>query len=158
MRAAQAHGIPALMSPASIALTVKGAPRRADGYWALKNVGAGGTAIGTQYLCVGGGSEEKASIFDQIALNVNCTHYDFKRTGAGWDFDTSCGAAPMVSENKGTIAGDFAKQYTVEMRVKEDDVELGRTVEANNGGACPAGVAPGDLIDEKGKKIANILN
>lgn len=143
---------------AQIARTAKGAPRRADGYWALKNVGGGGTVIGTQHLCVGGGSEERASVFDQIALNVNCSTYDTKQTDAGWEFDIVCGKPPMVSENKGKISGDFAKSYRVEMTVKEENITLSRTIEASNGGACPAGVAPGDLMDEKGSKVTNILN
>ena len=145
-------------TPVQITRTAKGAPKRADGYWALKNIGGGGTVIGTQHLCVGGDSEARGSIFDQIALNVNCSTYDFKRTDAGWDFNTVCGHAPMVSETKGNISGDFAKSYKVEMTANEGDVTQRRTIEASNGGACPAGVAPGDLMDEKGAKIANILN
>ncbi len=145
-------------SAAQIARTSKGAPKRADGYWALKNVGGGGTVIGTQYLCVGGASEERGSVFDQIALDVNCSRYDFKPTDAGWDFHFVCGKAPMVSESKGKISGDFAKSYKVEMTVEEDGVTLSRTVEASNGGPCPAGVAPGDLMDEAGRKVTNILN
>ena len=145
-------------TPTPIMRTAKGAPKRADGYWALKNIGGGGTVIGTQHLCVGGDSEERGSIFDQIALIVNCSTYDFKRTDAGWDFNTVCGKAPMVSEAKGKISGDFAKSYKVEMTVKEDAVTQSRTIEARHGGACPAGVAPGDLMDEKGGKITNILN
>jgi hypothetical protein len=141
-----------------IVRTSKGAPKRADGYWALKNIGGGGTVIGTQHLCVGGNSEERGSVFDQIALNVNCSRYDFKQSDAGWEFDTMCGKAPMVSEAKGKISGDFAKSYTVEMTVTEDGLTLSRTVEASNGGTCPAGVAPGDLMDDKGSKVTNILN
>ncbi len=143
---------------AQIARTSKGAPKRADGYWALENVGGGGTVIGTQHLCVGGGSEERGSVFDQIALNVNCSRYDFKKTDAGWEFDTVCGKAPMVSESKGKISGDFTKSYRVEMTVTEDGLALKRTIEASNRGACPAGVMPGDLMDEKGSKVTNILN
>jgi hypothetical protein len=143
---------------AQIVRTSKGVPKRADGYWALKNIGGGGTVIGTQHLCVGGTSEERGSILDQIALNVNCSRYDFKQTDAGGEFDIVCGKAPMVSESKGKISGDFAKSYKVEMTVTEDGLTLSRTVEASNGGACPAGVTPGDLMDEKGSKVTNILN
>lgn len=139
-------------------LTAKGAPKRADGYWALENVGGGGTVIGTQHLCVGGDSEERGSVFDQIALNVNCSTYEFKPSAAGWAFDFVCGKPPMVSKSKGKITGDFAKSYKVEMTVEEDGLTLSRTIDASNGGACPAGVKPGDLMDEKGAKITNILN
>ncbi len=44
------------------------------------------------------------------------------------------------------------------MTVEEDGIALTRTVEASNGGACPPGVGPGDLMDEKGSKVTNILN
>ena len=143
---------------AAVALTAKGAPARADGYWRLENIGGGGTTIGTQYLCVGSGSEERRSLFDQIAMNVNCSRYDITGGGADWAFDFVCGAPPMESLATGSVSGDFVKAYKVEQQVTEGDFSQERTIVASNGGACPDGVAPGDLIDDQGAKVTNILD
>lgn len=156
--AAMAWGAGDTANAGQITRTSKGAPKRADGYWALKNVGGGGTVIGTQYVCVGANSEERGSILDQIALNVNCSTYEVKATETGSEFHIVCGKPPETSETTGKVSGDFAKAYKVEMTVKESDLTQTRTIDASNGGACPAGVAPGDLMDDKGKKVANILN
>lgn len=143
---------------APISLTASGVPKRADGYWELHNIGGGGDVVGTQFLCIGGGSEERRSLFDQIARNVNCSKYDIARAGAGWTFDFSCGAAGMISTSKGTVSGDFARAYRIEQTEGDGTVELKRTVEAQHAGACPSGAKPGDLFDEKKSLIANILD
>jgi hypothetical protein len=62
----------------------------------------------------------------------------------------------MISEAKANISCEFVKAYRVEMTVTEGDVTQRRTIEASHRGACPAGVAPGDLVDESGKKVGNI--
>ncbi len=63
----------------------------------------------------------------------------------------------MVSTSKGTISGDFVKAYRIEQIESDGTMELKRTIEATHAGACPAGVKPGDLMDDKGTKVANIL-
>lgn len=85
-----------------IAVTSRGAPKRADGYWQLITIGAGGTEMGKQFLCVGADSEERGPVFDQIAINVNCSKHDFTRTAAGWNFDTACG--PMNATTRAQSA------------------------------------------------------
>jgi hypothetical protein len=146
-------------SAVEVALTKSGAPKRADGYWELKHIGSGGTMIGTQFLCIGGDAEERGTVFDGIAIkNSNCGKYEIKRNGAAWDFAFVCGAAPMLAETSGKVSGDFTYRYTIKMQAKEGDLSQSRTIEARNGGACPAGVAVGDLMDEQGKKVTNTLN
>src|SRR4051794_1355283 len=41
--------------------------KRRDGYWEFASIGASGTVMGKQFLCIGDGSEDKYSIFDQLS-------------------------------------------------------------------------------------------
>jgi hypothetical protein len=149
-------GAGASPAPAPVPTLASGAPRRADGMWALKNVGGGGTVIGTQQLCVDAGSEAKASLFDQIARNTNCSKYEIARAGGGWSFEFVCGASGMTSTSKGQVSGDFATSYKVEMTEGDGTMELSRTIEARRTGECPAGVSPGTLLNEQGAVVADI--
>jgi hypothetical protein len=152
--AARSPGSPAPAAP--VATTASGAPKRADGRWELRNVGSGGTVIGTQFLCVDAASEEKASLFDQIARNANCSKYDIASADGGWKFEFVCGGGGMTSTSKGAVTGDFASAYKVEMTESDGTVEMGRTIEAKHAGDCPAGTTPGTLTDENGKVIADV--
>lgn len=143
-------------SPAPVATLASGAPMRAAGLWALKNLGGGGTVIGTQQLCVDAASEAKASLFDQIALNTNCSKYEIAPGNGGWAFEFVCGGGGMAATSKGVVTGDFTAAYMVEMTASDGTMELSRTIEASRTGDCPAGVSPGTLLDEEGKVVADI--
>ncbi len=141
---------------APAATTASGAPQRAAGLWELRNVGGGGQIIGTQTLCVDAASEEKASVFDQIARNTNCSKYEITPDGTAWSFEFVCGGEGLASTSKGTVSGDFATSYRVEMTEDDGTMTLSRTIEATRTGDCPAGVAPGTLRDEQGNVVADI--
>jgi hypothetical protein len=149
--AGKAHG-------GDVALTKSGAPKRADGYWELRNIGGAATVMGSQFLCIGGDAEERRTVFDAIAMNNNCSKYDIKRSGSGWDFAFICGTDPMLAETSGKVSGNFTSNYKIEMQAKEGNFSQSRTIEATKGGPCPTGTSPGDLMDGQGKKIANTLN
>lgn len=142
--------------PAAVATTAGGAPIRAAGLWELKNLGGGGEVIGTQTLCVDAASEEKASLFDQIARNTNCSKYEITSGAGTWAFEFVCGSDGFTSTSKGTVSGDFASSYRVEMTDDDGTVALSRTIEGTRSGDCPAGVAPGTLHDEQGNVVADI--
>lgn len=133
------------------------APSRAAGLWELKHIGGGGTIIGTQTLCVSAASEARENVFDDIALNVNCSKYARSLAGGVWTFEFVCGPADMTSTTKGTISGDFASAYKVEMTESDGTMEMSRTIQATHKGACPAGVEAGTLMDDTGKIITNTL-
>jgi len=144
--------------PVAVSTTASGAPIRAAGLWQLRNIGGGGTVIGTQQLCVDAASEEKASLFDQIARNTNCSKYVIAPADGAWSFEFVCGASGMTSTSKGTVSGDFTSAYKVEMTEGGGTMELSRTIEATRTGDCPSGVAPGTLLDEQGKAVADITS
>jgi hypothetical protein len=134
------------------------APHRAAGLWELRQVGEGGTVIGLQTLCVDEASEARVNVFGQIATNVNCSKYRVEPTGATWAFEFICGPAEMRTTSQGTVTGDFASSYVVTMTESDGSMTLSRTIEGTRKGACPAGVAPGALMDENGELITNILD
>lgn len=49
------------------------------------------------------------------------------------------------------------RRYSIELAENDGTMEMKRTVQARHVGSCPSGVAPGDLMDDAGKKIANTL-
>lgn len=155
---AEAGSAPVTAAASEVATTANGAPKRAAGHWELKNIGGGGTVIGTQFLCVDATSEDKASVFDQIAKNVNCEKYETARAGAGWTFDFTCGPAGMTAKTAGEVSGDFATTYQVKLTESDGTTEMSRTIEAKRVGDCPIGMTPGTLADERGEKIADITN
>src|SRR6185437_4160002 len=77
-------------APATVAVTSKGTPRRADGYWEMASFTDKGSPMSKQFLCVGGGSEDKFSVFDQLAEVGDCSKKQFTRTATGWAFETRC--------------------------------------------------------------------
>ena len=146
------------IAPADVPTTSKGYPRRADGWWKIERVDNAGAAAGSQYVCVGQGSEEKLSIFDQIVPFENCSKKEFKRTPTGWAFDTVCKEMDTTMASAGTITGDLDKRLRVELTVKNSDGSTTTgSVVGSREGACPAGVRGGSLADNKGKVIGNFL-
>lgn len=152
---AVAFGVP---GPAAGAADAAPAPTRAPGLWELKHAGAGGTVIGTQTLCVSAASEAKVNLFGQVALNVNCSKYATARNGAKWSFEFACGPKEMQSISKGTVSGNLSTSYNLDMTESDGTIDMARTIQATHKGACPAGVKPGDLRDETGKTVTNILD
>jgi hypothetical protein len=144
---------------ASPALTVKGAPKRRDGYWEFASVGASGTVMGKQFLCVGAGSEDKYSIFEQLSELGNCSKKEFTRTPTGWNFETRCSMMNVTTVQKGVIAGDFQNNFRVDQTVSQTSgggmtgAVVGRRV-----GECPAKYKPGDLVDDDGSTILNVMH
>jgi Protein of unknown function (DUF3617) len=142
----------------AVPTTSAGAPRRADGYWEMASVGASGTPLDKQYLCVGNNSEEKYSLFDQLSELGTCSKKQFVRTASGWDFETQCAMMGTVTTQKGKITGDFKTRFRVDQTVAQSNGAgikgsvLGRRV-----GNCPAQFGPGDLVDADGQKLSNVI-
>jgi hypothetical protein len=143
----------------SPALTAKGAPRRRDGYWEFASIGASGTVMDKQFLCVGSGSEDKYSIFDQLSELGSCSKKDFTRTPTGWSFETQCSMMNVTTVQKGVIAGDFQNNFRVDQTVTQSSgggmkgAVVGRHI-----GDCPGQYKPGDLVDGDGSTLTNVLN
>ncbi|WP_445192247.1 DUF3617 domain-containing protein [Sphingomonas sp. Tas61C01] len=147
-----------VITPTTVPTTSKGYPRRADGWWKIDRLDQAGVATGTQYVCVGQGSEEKLSIYDQLVPFEDCSKKEFKRTKTGWAFDAVCKEMDTTMASTGTIAGDFGKRLRVDLTVKNSDGStMTGSVVGSHEGACPAGVRGGSLANDKGKVIGNFL-
>jgi hypothetical protein len=55
----------------------------------------------SQFLCVGGGSEEEFNIWEQITVMGDCGRKGLNRSGAGWAFDAHRELFGSVMEAKG---------------------------------------------------------
>lgn len=130
-------------TPANLAATSSGGPKRADGFWE--------TSLGSasQQYCVGADSEEKYSLVDELSLMGDCSKKDFKRSPAGWEFETVCEMMGVTTTQKGVISGDFQTNYTITQEVTSSDSGSRKgTIVARRLGDCPAPYKPGDLVTE----------
>jgi len=143
--------------PARSSDTPSAGPKRRDGFWEMTSVREDGSVRGKQSLCVGGGSEDKFSVWDQITVIGNCNRQELARAGAGWTFDARCELFGMVNESKGTISGDFRDRFRVDLAVVSDGRREAGSIRGEHKGACPAAFKPGDLVSE-GRVLMNVLN
>jgi hypothetical protein len=153
---ASAPEAPSQSTPANVALNAKGEPRRRDGYWELASFTEQGTPMQKQYLCVGGASEEKFSVFDQVDA-AGCGKQGFKRNASGWSFEMSCKTPYSNTAQKGTIGGDFQIGFLVRQTVTQNGTTMTGSIRGQRVGECPAQFKPGDLVDDHGGKIGNML-
>jgi hypothetical protein len=143
------------------------APMRKAGWWEFAAVGQSGTAIGKQNLCIGEASEKVYSAFDQITgeamTGIPCTKRDFQQTAEGWAFETTCspgnlpGMSDLTMNAKGTITGDLATQYEVHQTVTSAGNTMTGVIQAALKGPCPEGRKEGDLADESGNLLVNMI-
>jgi hypothetical protein len=146
-------------TPAHASLTPQGAPRRADGFWEMASFAEDGSPMAKQSLCVGAGSEDKFSVFDQLTVMGNCSKQDFRRTSTGWTFETRCELMGVVAVQKGTISGDFQHGFLVDQTVSQaTEIPRKGLIRGTRVGACPAKYKPGDLIDKGGDVLGNMLS
>jgi hypothetical protein len=157
---------PAASAPASASLHLD-APARKPGWWEFAALGQSGKAIGKQNLCIGEGSEKVYSAFDQLTgeamTGIPCTRREFTQTADGWAFETSCkpmdlpGFGDLTINAKGVILGDIATQYEVRQTVISGGTTMKGSILAAWKGDCPAGRKDGDLVDETGDLLLNVV-
>ena len=116
-----------------------------------------GSRRDTQFLCVGGGSENEFSIWDQLTIMGDCSRKELVRSGAGWTFDARCELFGSVMESKGTMSGDFRDRFRVDLTVVNDGRRQAGSIRGEHKGACPSPFKPGDLISD-GRVLMNVLN
>jgi hypothetical protein len=148
--AARPAQAPAQQAPASAG------PKRSDGYWEMASFREDGSRRTTQFLCVGGGSENEFSIWDQLTVMGDCPRKELVRSGAGWTFDTRCELFGSVSESKGTISGDFRDRFRVDLTMVNDGRREAGSIRGERKGACPSPFKPGDLVSD-GRVLMNVL-
>ena len=142
--------------PAQAAESPSNGPRRRDGYWEMRSLREDGSPRTTQFLCVGNGSENEFSIWDQLTIMGNCSRKELNRSGAGWTFEARCELFGNVMESRGTMSGDFRDRFRVDLTVVEDGRRQAGSIRGEHKGACPAPFKPGDLVSD-GRVLMNVL-
>ncbi|HYI82250.1 MAG TPA: hypothetical protein VEX11_03450 [Acetobacteraceae bacterium] len=150
--------LPGAAAPRAAADAPSVGPKRRDGYWEMRSLREDGSVRDTQFLCVGGGSENEFSIWDQITIMGNCSRKELVRSGAGWTFDARCELFGSVMESKGTMSGDFRDRFRVDLTVVNDGRRQAGSIRGEHKGACPAPFKPGDLVSDGGRVLMNVLN
>jgi hypothetical protein len=102
------------LSAGPVETTSAGGPKRSDGLWEMTSYTEDGSSMASQSLCVGAGSEDQFSLWDQLLIAGDCSRRELTRTNEGWAFETHCELMDMVSASKGTISGDFRKAFRVD--------------------------------------------
>ena len=149
--------LPGAAAPRPAADAPSSGPKRRDGYWEMRSLREDGSLRATQFLCVGGGSENEFSIWDQITIMGNCSRKELVRSGAGWTFDARCELFGSVMEAKGTMSGDFRDRFRVDLTSNNDGRREAGSIRGEHKGACPAPFKPGDLVSD-GRVLMNVLN
>ena len=128
----------------SVETTSAGGPKRRDGWWEMTS---GGAVTDTQHLCVGAGSEEGWSLYDQILFSVgDCTKKSLDRQGGGWRFDLDCDSSGTKIKMQGQISGDFRNSFRVEQSGTVDGAPRSANIRGSHLGTCPAPFKPGDVV------------
>lgn len=135
-------------------------PDRAPGLWEQK-VSSDGVTQASQ-LCLDKAVAERFTVWGQNAGREGCAPAKVAaRAGGGFDFTAACDLGENgKSSTVGSVTGDLARAY----KVSAEHVVTGAKAPQMNGrhtmtldavwkGACPAGMAPGDVRLPGGVKI-----
>jgi hypothetical protein len=136
------------------AATQSAVPKRRDGWWELASYTADCEPMARQNMCVGAGSEEGFSVFDQVNA-VGCENARYERAGPGWNFELSCELMGMKTASKGRITGDFSRSFRVDQTVTTDGSTRTGSIRGVHKGSCPAPFKAGDLVSN-GAVIMNV--
>jgi hypothetical protein len=135
-------------------------PERAPGLWEQKVATNGMTQV--SQICLDKAVEQRFSVWGQQAGKSACNETQIRpRGGGGWDFASTCDLGDGgKTATKGAVTGDFARAYKVSAestvtgaRAPQMNGTHTMTLEASWRGACPAGMAPGDMLLPGGMKI-----
>lgn len=79
-----------------------------------------------------------------------CTQKSFRRTGAGFEMEAECVSAQGKTFVKSVASGDFNANYSVDSKARFEPPrhgmrEASMKMSARHLGACPAGMAPGQV-------------
>lgn len=86
----------------------------------------------------------------QADPSQKCTQKSFKRTATGYEIEAECVSAEGKAAMTMRVAGDFSKAYEMDSTMRFDPPRRGQRemtmkTTARHAGACPAGMAPGQI-------------
>lgn len=127
-------------------------PKRKPGLWDLtmQMQGMPGGGMKSQQ-CV---DEKTDAEMQRKALSgddkMKCTQTSMKRTAGGFEMESECTSTEGKAFIKAKSNGDFNSRYTVDTNMRFEPPRHGMqtmqaSVTATHAGACPAGMAPGQM-------------
>jgi hypothetical protein len=137
-----------------------GLPRRKPGLWNITMDSAGQAPQGakagapmTAQHCVDEKSDEqmqRRALDGGGGMGMKCQQTAMKKTATGLEIDSSCTSPQGKSQSHIRFTGDFQSKYVVDSTTRFDPPMHGMAegkshIEAAWGGACPAGMKPGDM-------------
>jgi hypothetical protein len=160
-----AVGLGALLLAASAQAAEIDVPARKPGLWELKMIPetAGGAAPQiVMQLCIDAASDHALMSAGLSLTGATCT-VQKSQSGETLQFDAICDRAGRHTVSHTSVTGDFQSSYEVKAVSDSEGGDpalpkhVAMTQQAKWLGACPAGLAPGDMLMPGGRKI-NVLN
>lgn len=106
----------------------------------------------TVKMCVGD-TAPGSNPFNTPAPGVTCTENGLNAVGGGAEFHSVCQARGMNIVSDGKVSGDMRTAYTMQITTKTTGpnvppqlADMTMSVDAKRLGDCPAGVAPGAVV------------
>jgi hypothetical protein len=138
-----------------------GIPPRKAGEWKIEMLPAAGKAAPatTFQLCLDAETDKALMQAGSGMVDGKCTVAGAKQEADGVSFDGSCDIGGMKTTSHTVISGDFQSSYTMKVTSKVDGGPPGMPKEsvmtqiATYVGACPADMAPGDMLMPGGMKV-----
>ena len=151
----------AVASPAAAdASTAALGAARAPGLWEQRV--SDGVGVQVTRICLDAATDRQMALAGRQLNESQCRSHSVSQGPGGWRIATVCdmGAAGQVSTT-GIATGDFARRYEIRL----DQTTTGAPTSGLNGhrrlvvtaalqGPCPAGMAPGQMVDAGGQTVS----
>jgi|GEM_PF-733301 len=121
------------------------------GLWEMKITAAAMPQPQTTKLCVGETAANSNPFAPPPTPGQTCARNNVTKTATGYSIDMECSANGMTMTSIGTVSGDMASAYKVEMATKIGGAnvpaaaqqEMKTVIDAKYLGDCPADMQPG---------------
>ncbi|NEX93682.1 DUF3617 family protein [Caulobacter sp. 17J65-9] len=149
---AQAAPAASIVAP-SAAPGVSGPLFLTPGLWETKAALDGETAPGKSRACVDLVVQKSHDMFQQVApASAGCGQAERRPVAGGFDYTATCRQMGATSTVVGQVRGDARRvriEATVTSQVEGASIPPVRfSVDSRWAGPCPAGMQPGDMVDD----------
>jgi hypothetical protein len=134
-------------------------PERKAGQWEISMEPAPGLPAIVTQLCIDAATD-KAMMESGMAISEGqCSKMDVRQEGGSYIADSVCTFDGATTNSRMVMSGDFSSSYTVDITAEttggSDGMPPSMTMRqvATWKGACPAGMAPGDMVMPGGMKM-----
>lgn len=134
-------------------------PPRKAGEWKIEMVPEKAAPAMTFQLCLDAATDAALMQAGAGMAGGQCTVSAPVQEGGGIAFDGSCDMGGMKTTSHTVLTGDFQSSYSMQITSDVEGAPAGMpkhsviTQNATYVGACPAGMAPGDMVMPGGMKV-----